>query len=192
MTITRPVLIMLAAASLPWAHALHGQERVTGVVADQRTGAPIAGVHIWGANRVSVTGPDGHFTLCRLGTGPVDLVVQRAGYYRLTPTVVLAATVPPLRLRMTRDSTWRPEPEGRYEDDGRRWRIGIVLDGQRFVHSQDGCGGSSDAPWLHPASIDPASIEAITVVKPAEAAQSYGFEGVDGAIVITTKPTPPP
>jgi TonB-dependent SusC/RagA subfamily outer membrane receptor len=36
-------------------------------------------------------------------------------------------------------------------------------------------------------SVDPGSIDSITVLKAAEAAATFGFQGVDGAIIVTTK-----
>ncbi|HEY0021942.1 MAG TPA: carboxypeptidase regulatory-like domain-containing protein [Longimicrobium sp.] len=191
--------LILGAASVLWADALPAQERgrVTGVVVDERTSAPLAGVHISGARRVTVTDHRGRFELCGLASGPADLVAARRGYYRMTPTVTIGASAPPpLRLAMTRDPTWRPEPADAPADSsagiGRPRRTGVVLGGQRFIQSSDGCGATPEIPLAQLETIHPDSVANITVVRAAEAAATHGFTGVDGATIIPTKrPSPP-
>jgi hypothetical protein len=187
----RPAML---AASVLCADALQAQQhgRVRGVVVDQLTGAPVEGVHVSGPRRVTMTDQRGGFELCGLTSGRVDLVVARHGYYRLTPTVTIGANaLPPLRLTMTRDSAWRPEPADAPAEPhagiGRPSRIGVVLDGQRFLQSSDGCGATAETPLVELSAVDPASIDSIEVLMAADAARSYGFTGVDGAIIVTTK-----
>jgi hypothetical protein len=190
---------LMFAACVAWAGALPAQERgrVAGVVVDERTGAPIAGVHVSGEGRVTMTDQRGRFELCGLEPGPADLGATRRGYYGLSPTVTIGANaLPPLRLAMMRHPTWRPEPADAPADSGsgigRPRRTGIVLDGQRFIQSSDGCGATAETPLAELSTLHPDSIANITVVKAAEAAATHGFRGVEGAVIITTKrPSPP-